>query len=85
MSFDTVIRNGIVVDGTGLAPFRADVSIVGGRIAGVGRIKERGATDIDAEGHVVTPGFIDATRTWTRRCSGTSSARTRAGTASPRS
>ncbi len=60
MSFDTVIRNGIVVDGTGLAPFRADVGIVGGRIARIGRIKERGATDIDAEGHVVTPGFIDA-------------------------
>ena len=60
MSFDTVIRNGIVVDGTGLAPFRADVGIVDGRIARIGRIKERGATDIDAEGHVVTPGFIDA-------------------------
>jgi N-acyl-D-amino-acid deacylase len=51
MSFDTVIRNGIVVDGTGLAPFRVDVGIVGERIARIGRIKERGATDIDAEGH----------------------------------
>jgi len=60
MSFDTVIRNGTVVDGTGLAPFRADVGIVDGRIARIGRIKERGATDVDAEGHVVTPGFIDA-------------------------
>ena len=60
MTFDTVIRNGTVVDGTGLAPFRADVGIVDGRIAEIGRIKERGATDIDADGHVVTPGFIDA-------------------------
>jgi len=60
MTFDTVIRNGTVVDGTGLAPFRADVGIVDGRIAEIGRIKERGATDVDAEGHVVTPGFIDA-------------------------
>ena len=60
MSFDTVIRNGMVVDGTGLAPFRGDVGIVDGRIARIGRITERGATDIDAEGHVVTPGFIDA-------------------------
>src|SRR3954451_22857633 len=59
MSFDTVIRNGIVVDGTGLAPFRADVGIVDGRVARIGRIKERGARDIDADGHVVTPGFID--------------------------
>ena len=59
MVFDTVIRNGTVVDGTGLAPFRADVGIVDGRIADVGRIKERGTVDIDADGHVVTPGFID--------------------------
>ncbi len=56
---DTVIRNGTVVDGTGLAPFRADVGIVDGRIAEIGRIKERGTVDIDADGHVVTPGFID--------------------------
>jgi N-acyl-D-amino-acid deacylase len=60
MGFDTVIRNGTVVDGTGLAPYRADVGIVDGRIAEIGRIKERGATDVDADGHVVTPGFIDA-------------------------
>lgn len=59
MTFDTVIRNGTVVDGTGLAPYRADVGIVDGRIVEIGRIKERGATDLDAEGHVVTPGFID--------------------------
>ena len=56
---DTVIRNGTAVDGTGLAPFRADVGIVDGRIAEIGRIKERGTVDIDADGHVVTPGFID--------------------------
>ncbi|MFI5041001.1 MAG: amidohydrolase family protein [Acidimicrobiales bacterium] len=59
MGYDTVIRNGTVVDGSGLGSFRADVGIVGDRIALVGRIRERGATDIDAEGHVVTPGFID--------------------------
>ena len=46
---DTVIRNGTVVDGTGLAPFRADVGIVDGRIAEIGRIKERGTVDIDAQ------------------------------------
>lgn len=60
MSFDVVIRNGTVVDGTGLAPFRADVGVVDGRIAEIGRITDRGMTDIDADGHVVTPGFIDA-------------------------
>ena len=59
MAYDLVIRNGTVVDGSGLGSFRADVGIVGDRIAFVGRIKERGADEIDAEGHVVTPGFID--------------------------
>src|SRR6185437_4539684 len=59
MPFDVVIRNGTVVDGTGFPPFRADVGIVGDRIAAVGRIRERGDRQIDAEGHVVTPGFID--------------------------
>jgi N-acyl-D-aspartate/D-glutamate deacylase len=59
VAYDTVIRNGTVVDGSGLGSYRADVGIVGDRIAFVGRIRERGARDIDAEGHVVTPGFID--------------------------
>src|SRR5579862_582370 len=59
VGYDTVIRNGTVVDGSGLGAYRADVGIVDGRIAFVGRIRERGTRDIDAEGHVVTPGFID--------------------------
>ena len=59
MSFDMVIRGGTVVDGSGLGSFRADVGVVDGRIASVGKIAERGAEEIDAEGHVVTPGFID--------------------------
>ncbi len=59
MPYDVVIRNGTVVDGSGLGAFRADVGISDGRIAFVGALKERGALDIDAEGHVVTPGFID--------------------------
>jgi N-acyl-D-aspartate/D-glutamate deacylase len=59
MAYDVVIRNGMVVDGSGLAPFPADVGIVGDRIAAVGRIRERGAREIDAEGLAVTPGFVD--------------------------
>jgi N-acyl-D-amino-acid deacylase len=59
LSYDLVIRNGTVVDGTGTAPFRADVGVEGTRITAIGRIPERGADEIDAEGHVVTPGFID--------------------------
>jgi len=57
--YDLVIRNATVVDGSGLGSFRADVAVVGDRIASVGRVSERGAKEIDAEGHVVTPGFID--------------------------
>jgi N-acyl-D-aspartate/D-glutamate deacylase len=60
MAFDLVIRGGEVVDGTGLPRYRADVGVRGGRIVAIGRIGERGAEEIDAEGHVVTPGFIDS-------------------------
>ena len=59
MSYDVVIRNGFVVDGSGLGRYRADVGIAGDRIAAVGRIASRGTVDIDAEGACVTPGFID--------------------------
>jgi N-acyl-D-amino-acid deacylase len=57
--YDAVVRGGLVVDGTGLDPYRADVGIVGDRIAAVGRVHGRGRLEVDAEGHVVTPGFID--------------------------
>jgi hypothetical protein len=59
MGFDLVVRDGIVVDGSGLGSYRADVGVVGGRIARVGRIRERGAQEVDAEGQVVTRGFVD--------------------------
>ena len=54
-----VIRGGLVVDGTGGAPFQADVGIANGRIVSVGLIAARGAEEIDARGLLVTPGFVD--------------------------
>ena len=60
MAFDLVVRNGTVVDGSGLGSFRADVGIVGDKIAAVGRVRDKGNKEIDAEGCVVTPGFVDA-------------------------
>jgi N-acyl-D-amino-acid deacylase len=57
--YDLVIRNGTVVDGTGMPQYRADVGLNGDRIAAIGRIRERGKEEIDATGHVVSPGFID--------------------------
>jgi len=56
---ELVIRNGTIVDGTGGEPFEADVHIVGGRIADVGRVAAKGAEEIDARGKLVTPGFVD--------------------------
>ena len=47
---DLVIRGGTVVDGTGLAPFIADVAIDGGRISIVGQVAARGREEIDAAG-----------------------------------
>ena len=54
------IRDGTIVDGSGLPRYRADLGIIGGRIAAIGKITESGDQIIDAEGHVVAPGFIDA-------------------------
>jgi N-acyl-D-aspartate/D-glutamate deacylase len=59
MAYDVVIRNGTVVDGTGLPRYRADVATRDGKIAAIGRVHERGDQEVDAEGHVVSPGFID--------------------------
>jgi len=57
---DLVIRGGTVVDGTGAPGRRADVAVRDGRIAAVGEIGPAGgATEIDATGRVVAPGFID--------------------------
>jgi len=56
---DLVIRNGLIVDGTGGAPFQADLAVKDGRIAAVGEVSGKGAEEIDATGLVVTPGFID--------------------------
>ena len=59
IAYDLVIRNGTVVDGSGLGSYRADVGVVGDTIAFVGRIREPGRREVDADGHAVTPGFVD--------------------------
>jgi len=57
--FDLVIKNGLIVDGSGLPAFRADVAIQDGRIVRVGRIDTAATETLDAAGKVVAPGFID--------------------------
>ena len=56
---DLVIKNGKIVDGSGLPAYRGDVGIKDGRIARVGRVTEAATTTIDADGKVIAPGFID--------------------------
>ncbi|MDH4148187.1 MAG: amidohydrolase family protein [Acidimicrobiia bacterium] len=58
-SYDIAIRNGTVIDGTGAAARRADVGIVGDRVVAVGELDGTAARTIDAEGRLVTPGFVD--------------------------
>ncbi|HXQ17677.1 MAG TPA: amidohydrolase family protein [Caulobacteraceae bacterium] len=58
-AFDLVIRNGLVIDGTGAERFEGDVAISGGRIAAIGAVSAAGAEEIDAKGKLVTPGYVD--------------------------
>ena len=57
--FDLVIRNGTVIDGTGIPGRIADVAISEGRIVAVGEVTEQGENEIDASGLIVAPGFVD--------------------------
>jgi N-acyl-D-aspartate/D-glutamate deacylase len=56
---DIVIRGGSVVDGTGAPASRADIGVRDGRVAAIGDVPERGEQEIDADGRVVCPGFVD--------------------------
>ena len=59
MQYDLVIKNGMVVDGSGAPAYPADVGVANGKIATIGRITSQAARKIDAEGHVISPGFVD--------------------------
>jgi N-acyl-D-aspartate/D-glutamate deacylase len=59
MAHDLVIRHGLVIDGTGTAGAVGDVAVDGDRIAAIGTVTDRGTHEIDAEGCIVTPGFVD--------------------------
>jgi N-acyl-D-aspartate/D-glutamate deacylase len=74
MPFDLVIKNGMVVDGTGFSRYRADVGIKDGTIVEIGKIGGIATATIDAEGRFVAPGIIDlhthydAQPFWDRLC-----------------
>ena len=57
--FDLVIRGGTVIDGTGAPGRTADVAVTAGRIVEVGRVSGSGRREVDADGALVAPGFVD--------------------------
>src|SRR5689334_3416542 len=60
MTYDLIIRNGTIVDGSGGEPYVGDVAVRDGVIAAVGSVNGDGAArEIDATGLLVTPGFVD--------------------------
>jgi N-acyl-D-amino-acid deacylase len=59
-TFDVLIRNGHIIDGTGSPWYSGDIGIRGGRVAAIGKLTGASARQtIDAQGRVVAPGFID--------------------------
>jgi N-acyl-D-amino-acid deacylase len=57
--YDLLMRNGRIIDGTGSAPYAADIGVKDGGIAAIGRLEGGAAKTIDTDGLVVAPGFID--------------------------
>jgi N-acyl-D-aspartate/D-glutamate deacylase len=75
MAYDLLIKNGLIVDGSGAPSFRGDVAVKEGKIVEIGKLSGSAARTIDAAGLVVAPGFIDnhchydAQVTWDPLCS----------------
>jgi N-acyl-D-amino-acid deacylase len=59
MAYDLLIKNGLIVDGSGLPAFRGDVGVKDGKIAEIGKLSGPTAKAVDADGRAVAPGFID--------------------------
>jgi len=59
MTTDLVIRGGSVIDGTGSPAFTADIAVEDDRIVEIGKVEDKGKREIDADGQIVTPGFVD--------------------------
>jgi N-acyl-D-amino-acid deacylase len=75
MAYDLLIKNGRVIDGSGMPAFRGDVGVKKGKVAEIGKLSGPADRTIDAEGRAVAPGFVDnhchfdAQVTWDPLCS----------------
>jgi N-acyl-D-amino-acid deacylase len=75
MAYDLLIRNGRIVDGSGMPSFHGDVAVKNGKIVELGKLSGPADRTVDAEGRAVSPGFIDnhchydAQVTWDPLCS----------------
>jgi N-acyl-D-aspartate/D-glutamate deacylase len=75
MAYDLLIKNGRIIDGSGMPAFRGDVAVRGGKIVELGKLSGAATRVIDADGLVVSPGFVDnhchydAQVTWDPLCS----------------
>src|SRR5262250_342300 len=74
MTYDILIKNGRIVDGSGGPSYRGDVAVKDGKIVEIGKLSGPATRTIDAAGRVVAPGFIDnlchkaAQSTWDPPC-----------------
>ncbi len=59
MTYDLLVKNGLIVDGSGMPAFRGDVGVKNGKIAEIGKLSSPAEKTIDADGRAVSPGFID--------------------------
>src|SRR5258707_1036800 len=75
MAYDVLIRNGRIVDGSGMPAFHGDVGVKDGKIVEMGKLSGAAGQTVDVEGRVISPGFIDnhchydAQVTWDPLCS----------------
>ena len=75
MAYDLLIKNGRIVDGSGMPSFHGDIAVKDGTIVELGKLSGPAGTTVDAEGRAVSPGFIDnhchydAQVTWDPLCS----------------
>src|SRR5438093_11131836 len=75
VAYDLLMKNGRIIDGSGMPAFRGDVAVRGGNIVELGKLSGAATRVIDAAGLVVSPGFVDnhchydAQVTWDPLCS----------------